>query len=102
MIIFVCGSVAYPPHRPDDQMTWAALYPAAQNLILAARALGLGTTFTTLHRAVGEVLGIPDEVRIAATIPFGWPTSTFGPVNRRPLTDVVHSNRWEGTKRASG
>lgn len=106
VIIFVCGSVAYPPHRPDDQMTWAALYPAAQNLILAARALGLGTTFTTLHRAadpvVREVLGIPDEVRIAATIPLGWPAATFGPVNRRPLTDVVHSNRWEGTKRAGG
>ena len=106
VVVFVCGAVNYPAQRPDPQMTWSALYPAAQNLILGARALGLGTTFTTLHRpaepVVREVLGIPDDVKIAATIPIGWPAGRFGPVNRRPLTDVVHRNRWEGAKRGGG
>ena len=66
LIVFVCGSVRYPPQQPNEQMTWSALYPAAQNLIRRGRALGLGTIFTTLHRSaepvVREVLGIPDDV----------------------------------------
>jgi nitroreductase len=97
-LIFVCGGVHYPAGRPDEQMTWSALYPAAQNLLLAARGLGLGAVFTTLHRAaepvVREVLAIPDDVRIAATIPIGWPDRPFGPVVRRPVDEVIHRNRW--------
>ncbi len=98
LIVFVCGRVRYPPQRPSEQMTWSALYPAAQNLLVAARALGLGSVFTTLHltadAVVRQVLGIPDDVRIAATIPVGWPAADFGPVNRRPVSEVVHHNRW--------
>jgi nitroreductase len=98
VLILVCGGVHYPQGRPDEQMTWSALYPAAQNLLLAARGLGLGAVFTTLHRAadpvVREVLAIPDDVRIAATIPVGWPDRPFGPVVRRPVADVIHRNRW--------
>ena len=103
VIIFVTGPVIYPPGAPREQFTWSALYPAAQNILLAARALGLGTTFTTMHMTaeptVREVLGIPDEIRIAATIPVGWPDAKFGPVNRRPVADFVHHNQWEGDKR---
>ncbi len=102
VLIFVAGPVIYPPQAPREQFTWSALYPAAQNILVAARALGLGTTFTTLHGVaeptVREVLGIPDHVRIAATIPLGWPAGRFGPVNRRPLEEVVHRNRWEGDR----
>ena len=62
-IIFVCGPVAYPPNAPMEQFVWSALYPAAQNLIVAARALGLGTTFTTFHMFIEselrELLGMP-------------------------------------------
>jgi nitroreductase len=98
VLIFVCGGVHYPAGRPDEQFTWSALYPAAQNLLLAARGLGLGAVFTTLHRAaepvVREVLAIPDDILIAATIPIGWPDRPFGPVVRRPVADVVHHNRW--------
>jgi nitroreductase len=98
VLIFVCGGVHYPAGRPDEQMTWSALYPAAQNLLLAARGLGLGAVFTTLHRAaqpvVRDVLAIPDDVRIAATIPIGWPDRPFGPVVRRPVAEVIHRNRW--------
>lgn len=103
VLVFVTGPVIYPPGAPREQFTWSALYPAAQNILLAARALGLGSVFTTLHGTaeptVREVLGLPDGIRIAATIPIGWPEGRFGPVNRRPVEDFVHRNRWEGDKR---
>ena len=96
----------YPPAAPREQFTWSALYPAAQNILLAARALGLGSVFTTLHATaeptVREVLELPDGIRIAATIPIGWPEGVFGPLNRRPVEDFVHRNRWEGDKRGHG
>lgn len=103
VIIFVTGPVIYPPGSPREQFTWSALYPAAQNILLAARALGLGSVFTTMHMTadatVREVLRIPAEIKIAAMIPIGWPGAAFGPVNRRPVEDFVHRNRWEGNKR---
>ena len=49
VVIFVAGPVIYPPGAPREQFTWSALYPAAQNILVAARAQGLGTTFTTMH-----------------------------------------------------
>ncbi len=102
-VIFVTGPVIYPAGRPEESFTWSALYPAAQNILLAARALGLGTVFTTLHRAADSVirdtLDIPDHIRIAATIPIGYPDADFGPVNRRPVADFVHRNRWQGDLR---
>jgi nitroreductase len=106
VIIFVAGPVIYPAGAPREQFTWSALYPAAQNILLAARALGLGSVFTTLHNTaeptIREVLDIPAEVKIAAMIPIGWPAGSFGPVNRRPVADFVHRNRWEGDKRGVG
>lgn len=105
VIIFVTGRVIYPAYSPNVQFTWSALYPAAQNILLASRALGLGSVFTTLHMTadptVREVLALPDDVRIAAMIPIGWPAARFGEVNRRPIEDFVHRNRWEGDKRAA-
>ena len=98
VLIFVAGPVIYPPGAPSERFTWSALYPAAQNILIAARALGLGTTFTTLHMVaeptVREVLGIPADIKIAAMIPLGWPDAKFGPVNRRPVAEFVHRNRW--------
>ena len=103
VLVFVTGPVIYPAAAPQERFTWSALYPAAQNILLAARALGLGSVFTTMHMTaeptVREVLAIPDAVRIAAMIPIGWPVGRFGPVNRRPVEDFVHHNRWEGDKR---
>jgi nitroreductase len=103
VIVFVAGPVIYPAAAPHERFTWSALYPAAQNILLAARALGLGSVFTTMHLTaeptVREVLAIPEPIRIAAMIPIGWPVGRFGPVNRRPVEDFVHSNRWEGDKR---
>ncbi|MEZ4330979.1 MAG: nitroreductase family protein [Myxococcota bacterium] len=96
--IVVCGRKVYPPGAATDQMVDAALYPAAQNLIVAARSLGLGSTFTTLQLGsedlMREVLGIPKAVSIAVCIALGYPDRPFGPVKRKPITDVIHWDRW--------
>ena len=100
VLVLVCGRFIYPPGKPEELMVWSACYPAAQNLIVAARALGLGATFTTFQRraerAVRETLGIPDDVRMAALIPVGWPARPHGPVNRRPVEEVMHWEGWQG------
>jgi nitroreductase len=106
VLIFVTGPVIYPAGAPREQFVWSALYPAAQNILLAARALGLGTVFTTLHNVaeptIRTVLDLPPEQKIAAMIPVGWPAGRFGPVNRRPLADFVHRNGWQGDKGRHG
>ncbi len=80
----------------------ASIYPAVQNLMLAARALGLGTTLTTLHRAhepeVKELLGIPEEVETMTLIPLGWPQGKFGAGPRLPVEKVTYWDKWRATK----
>jgi len=78
------------------------VYPAVQNLMLAARGLGLGTTLTTLHRAhedeVKELLAIPDNVQTLALIPLGWPKGKFGMGPRRPVEEVAYWDNWGKTR----
>src|SRR5437660_1185674 len=79
------------------------IFPAVQNLMLAARALGLGTTLTTLHKHhdadVKELLGIPDGVETMALIPMGWSTGNFGTGPRRPVEEVTHWDAWGSNKK---
>lgn len=67
-------------------------------MLLAARALGLGATLTTLYLAfekeVDAALGLPDDVHTYALLPIGYPKGRFGPVRRVPLADVVYEDRW--------
>jgi nitroreductase len=97
-IIFVCGPVAYPPNAPMEQFVWSALYPAAQNLIVAARSLGLGTTFTTFHMfmetELRDLLGVPKEIKFGVMIPMGWPQNDFVKVKRKPIVSVIHWDKW--------
>jgi nitroreductase len=76
----------------------SSIYPAIQNLMLAARALGLGTALTTLHRhnegAVRELLGIPENAHVAAVIPVGWPKGKFGAGPRKPVEEVTYWDHW--------
>jgi nitroreductase len=71
----------------------ASIYPAVQNLMLAARASGYGTTLTTLHALheadVKRLLAIPDDIETVALIPLGKPKGKFGKPARRPAEDVV-------------
>jgi nitroreductase len=76
----------------------ASVYPAVQNMLLAARALGLGSTLTARHMVYGKdvdaIFGLPDDVASFAILPIGYPMGTFGPVGRGPLEDFVHLDRW--------
>ncbi len=86
-------------YRKPNPTEGASVYPACQNLLLAARALGYGGVITGWHAPVEdelrELLGIPDGVGISATIPLGRPLGNHGPVRRLPLRDVVFDGRWE-------
>ena len=76
----------------------ASIYPAVQNMLLAARALGLGTTLTTRHmlheKEADAALGLPAGVHSYAMLPIGYPLGKFGPVGRGPLSEVVYQDRW--------
>jgi nitroreductase len=82
-------------------MVASSVFPAVQNLFLAGRALGLGTTLTTVHRfkedEVRAVLGIPAEVNTWAMIPVGHPTGRWGEAKRRPAAEVTYYDTWEHT-----
>jgi nitroreductase len=87
------------PHRAPDLTLGASVYPACQNLLLAARALGYGGVLTMWHApvepALRDLLAIPPEVVVAATIPLGRPEGHHGPVRRRPVGEVVFEDRWD-------
>jgi nitroreductase len=88
--------VRYRDPNPDEG---ASIYPACQNLLLAARALGYGGALTGFHSLVEKelcaLLHIPDGVHISACITLGKPAGSHGPVRRRPMDQLVFSDRWE-------
>ena len=98
VLIFVCVEHSYPTRGPDPRYLWSTAGTASQNLIVAARSLGLGATLSMMHvgnhDAVRGILGLPDGVEIGALIPVGWPAREFGPVRRRPITEVLHREHW--------
>jgi nitroreductase len=85
----------------------ASIYPAVQNMLLAIRALGLGSTLTTRHllfeSETEHALGLPPNVHSYAILPIGYPMGKFGPVSRRSMTDIVFGERygqpWSGIER---
>jgi nitroreductase len=86
-------------HWHDGHFTeGASVYPACQNLLLSARALGYGGVITMWHRVVegrlAEILELPDGVSLAAVIPLGRPEGRHGPVRRLPLERLVYEDRW--------
>lgn len=95
--VLIAALVEAPSGRPG-LMTGASIYPAVQNLMLAARALGLGTVLTTLWRreesAVREILGVPAGYELAAIVPLGYPATTVGRNRRPPIDQFVHYDRW--------
>lgn len=81
-----------------NRMAGASIYPAVQNMLLAARALGLGCTLTTRHmlfeKEADKALGLPDGVHSYAILPIGYPMGKFGPVGRGALAEFVYQDRW--------
>jgi nitroreductase len=76
----------------------SSIYPAVQNMLLAARALGLGATLTTLYlqfeKEAEAALGLSPNVHSYALLPIGYPMGRFGPVRHIALADVVYEDRW--------
>jgi nitroreductase len=101
-IVLICGADIYPPGAPDKRFLYSAMYSAAQNLLVAARALGLGAAFTMLHAlaepAIRQLLAIPDEITIGVTMPVGRPARPFRPIVRKPVADVVHRDQWQAPR----
>jgi nitroreductase len=102
-----------PPKLPPEIATvmkslartsGSSIYPAVQNIILACRGLGLGTVLTTIHTffedEVKQILGLPPEVQTYALMPIGYPQGKFGPIKRRPVSEVAYldnyGNHWKG------
>jgi nitroreductase len=86
---------------PSDINRGASIYPAVQNMLLAARGLGLASVLTTrprrgFEKEIKARLGIPDNVDTAALLPLGYPTAEnrYGPTNRRPVEDVTFNETW--------
>jgi nitroreductase len=82
----------------QQRIQGASIYPAIQNIILACRALGLGTLMTTNHilyeADVRAILGLPDDVFTFAVMPIGYPLDNPGPVSRRAVAQVTFAERW--------
>lgn len=89
----------YPPHAPQDTFMHSSIYPAAQNLIVAARALGIGTCFTTFpgqaETQIRSLCNVPDDLHLFVYIAVGYPDRAFKPVKRRPLSEVLVWNQFE-------
>lgn len=100
VLIVACLEFEQPP--PDafraGSGAGAEVWPAVQNLLLAARALGLGAVPTTLgladRAAAQAVLDLPETIVPLCLIPLGHPTGKFGPVSRRPVAEVMHWDHW--------
>lgn len=101
VLIVVCG-IMPPSNRSRIDpfvMTPSGVYAAAQNLLLAARAHGLGGTMTTNHRwresDLREVLGVPEPHEILGIIPLGYPAERHGRKRRKPVDAVTYRDYWE-------
>jgi len=85
----------------DRRVLEASVFPATQNLLLAAGALGLGSALTTLSLTFGdelaELVGFPFEVRPMAVVPLGWPARPLGRPRRAPLEEKVHRESYGET-----
>ncbi len=95
VVVLACIRRRRDPHPTEG----ASVYPACQNLLLAAHALGYGGVMTTWHAFVENdlraLLHIPDDVGVCATIPLGRPAGGHGPVRRRPVQELVYDDGWE-------
>ena len=96
VIIVLCGDTQI---LPLEQMG-SSIYPAAQNILLAAAALGLGSLMSSLplyapNGAFARLLGLPDHIVPLATLPIGWPLLPLGRPRRRPIAELTSRERFD-------
>ncbi|MCM3895712.1 MULTISPECIES: nitroreductase family protein [Gordonia] len=99
--VLIVGAIKTGADLPTGNQAgvWGSLLPGAWNLMLALRARGLGSAWTTLHlvyeQEVADLLGIPDGVHQGVLLPVAYTQGTdFAPAQRKPLDDVLHINGW--------
>ncbi len=100
VVIVACLRQGWIPKFPwiYRSSRYGSIYPAVQNLLLAARAEGLGAALTTLplwnRIAAHRILGLPPDVEPIAVVPLGWPIGKYGPTTRRPVEEVTSIDRF--------
>jgi nitroreductase len=94
VVVLVC----LERYREPSPYEGASVYPACQNMLLAARALGYGGALTMWHlgveRELRDLLSVPDHVALSACVTLGVPQGHHGPVRRRPLGEIVYDDTW--------
>ncbi len=95
VLLFIAGWKRRGEHQLE------AIYPCAQNVLLACRATGLGASFTTLHRSFGEecdrMLGLPENIPSAVMLPIGWPLGKHGVPPRESIDTKLSFNEFDAT-----
>lgn len=99
VVVVACLKGVVPPWPPVAVTSaYGSIYPAVQNLLLAARAAGLGAALITIplwsKLLARRVLGLPWNVTPCAVIPMGWPIGKYGPTTRRPVGELVSLDRY--------
>ena len=101
-IVMACMEFGSPITDKTITQGNGSIWPGIQNLLLAARALGLGATPTTLalgdRQAVAEALNLPNTMAAYCLIPVGYPLGKFGPVTRKPVEEVMRWEQWSSIK----
>ena len=98
--VVVLACMQYSPGSGREAFRGASIYPAVQNLMLGAAALGIGSRLTTIwhhaYKEVADLLGVPDDWEIMALIPLGYPQEPdhLGGSKRRPVAEVTYIDHW--------
>lgn len=94
VLVVVCGDTSHCV----DTVLESSIWPAVQNLLLAAHALGLGAALTTITTVFGDelrsLLALPDHVRPLAVVPLGWPAQALGPPRRAAVAEKTFRERY--------
>jgi len=94
VLVVVCGDAS----RCVEAVLESSVWPAVQNLLLAAHALGLGSALTTITTVFGDemrsLLALPDHVRALGVVPLGWPARQLGPPRRAPVAEKTFRERY--------
>jgi nitroreductase len=94
VLVVVCGETTHCVETVLESSVW----PAVQNLLLGAHALGLGSALTTITTVFGDelrsLLALPDHIRPLAVVPLGWPAKALGPPRRAPVAEKTFRERY--------
>jgi nitroreductase len=98
VLIAVCSEYAFGRTEAGAAALGASIYPAVQNMLLAAHAFGLGAVLTTRWKAreaeVRDILGVPDAMAVHVIVPMGWPDRRYGRGRRLPLRELTFRERY--------